>query len=153
MRPLRFLQERFGFTRHESAVLLFLCVTLLVGHGVRWYRHSVTVPRDAVRQFDYSSLDSEFNARARTVLRDSTDDTRGQPKSKRDASLPRERIDINRAGEAELLAVPGIGPATARRIVSDRRVHGRFRSVDDLMRIRGIGPKKVERLREYVLAR
>ncbi|MCL2025009.1 MAG: ComEA family DNA-binding protein [Coriobacteriia bacterium] len=62
-------------------------------------------------------------------------------------------IDINTASESELQTLPGIGPATSEKIVSDRTVNGPYRSVDDLMRVSGIGAKKVEALAGLVEAR
>jgi len=62
-------------------------------------------------------------------------------------------FDINRATEAEWDELPGIGPAKARAIVEDRERNGPFRSIDDLARVKGIGPKLLERLREAIEAR
>jgi len=62
-------------------------------------------------------------------------------------------IDINAATEAELSALPRIGPALARRIVEDRAVSGRFASIDDLDRVPGIGPRTVEAIRPHAVAR
>jgi competence protein ComEA len=59
-------------------------------------------------------------------------------------------VDINTATAAELDALPGIGPATAAAIVRDRETHGPFRSVDDLARVRGIGPAKLAQLQGLV---
>ncbi|ERL07177.1 comEA protein [Olsenella profusa F0195] len=59
-------------------------------------------------------------------------------------------ININTAGEEELKQLPGVGDATAAAIVRDRREHGRFASVDDLMRVSGIGQKKLEKLRPRI---
>jgi competence protein ComEA len=64
-----------------------------------------------------------------------------------------DRVDLNRAGEAELIALPGIGPALAGRILAERERRGRFRSVDELLEVRGIGPATLERLRERVVVR
>lgn len=52
-------------------------------------------------------------------------------------------IDINRADLDELRSLPGIGPVLAERIVAGRP----FAGADDLLRVRGIGPKTVARLR------
>jgi competence protein ComEA len=60
------------------------------------------------------------------------------------------RIDLNRADRAELLQLPGVGPNLAERIETYRREHGGFRSVDDLGRVRGIGPATLARLRPWV---
>lgn len=59
-------------------------------------------------------------------------------------------IDLNTAGPEELEALPGIGPALARRICEDREANGLFRSVRDLDRVRGIGPATIERIAPFV---
>jgi len=55
-------------------------------------------------------------------------------------------LDLNAATPAQLTCAPGIGPALAERIVTDRTAHGPFREVQDLERVRGIGPRLVQRL-------
>lgn len=59
-------------------------------------------------------------------------------------------VSINTASAAELEALPGIGPATAQKIIEYRTLHGPFRSVDDLIHVSGIGPKTLEKLRPYL---
>lgn len=59
-------------------------------------------------------------------------------------------VDLNRATVDELDALPGIGPATAQAIVDHRTEHGPFRSVDDLLQVRGIGESKLAGLRKRV---
>lgn len=56
---------------------------------------------------------------------------------------PPTTFDPNRATEAELAAVIGIGPLRAKAIVSDRNSHGPFRSCQDLARVPGLGPATV----------
>ena len=55
------------------------------------------------------------------------------------------KLDLNSATSTELLSVPGIGPVTARRIMEARP----FKSVDDLRGVKGIGEKKLEKLRPF----
>jgi competence protein ComEA len=64
-----------------------------------------------------------------------------------DANAP---VDLNTATAEELDGLPGVGPATADAIVRDRAAHGAFHSVDDLARVRGIGPAKLAQLRDRV---
>jgi len=59
-------------------------------------------------------------------------------------------LDLNVATASSLEALPGVGPAKAAAIVEERRSEGRFHSVDDLERVRGIGPKTVDELRPFV---
>ncbi len=60
---------------------------------------------------------------------------------------PPAPVDLNTADAEALTALPGIGPVMAARIVADRERRGRFRSVEDLDRVRGIGPYLVGRVR------
>lgn len=59
-------------------------------------------------------------------------------------------VSINTAGQAELESLPGIGPDLAREIVQDRIRNGPFASIDQLQRVKGIGPRKLEELRSRV---
>ncbi len=59
-------------------------------------------------------------------------------------------IDLNRAERAELLQLPGVGSIMAARIEEYRRANGGFRSVEELGRVRGVGPATVARLRPWV---
>ena len=63
---------------------------------------------------------------------------------------PLYRMDLNRAGAAELNQLPGIGTTLAQRIVTYRITYGPFRSIEDLRRVSGIGPKTLERIRPSV---
>ncbi|HUL70722.1 MAG TPA: helix-hairpin-helix domain-containing protein [Gemmatimonadales bacterium] len=60
------------------------------------------------------------------------------------------RLDLNVASAAQLERLPGIGPSLASRIVVFRGKHGPFASVDDLVRVGGIGPATLQRVRDRV---
>ena len=57
---------------------------------------------------------------------------------------------LNTATAEQLDTLDGVGPATAQKILDWRRQHGGFRSVDDLMQVPGIGPKRMAALRGKV---
>jgi competence protein ComEA len=59
-------------------------------------------------------------------------------------------VNLNTANAEQLDALPGVGPATAAAIITDRDEHGPFRTVDDLGRVRGIGDAKLDQLRKLV---
>ena len=60
------------------------------------------------------------------------------------------QIDLNSATWVELSQLRGVGPVTAKLIVSDREEVGPFSSIDDLQRVKGIGPKTVEKNRRWL---
>jgi competence protein ComEA len=62
-------------------------------------------------------------------------------------------IDLNTADAALLDTLPGVGPSTAAKIVADREANGPFATVDDLGRVAGIGPKKLDALKDLVCVR
>jgi competence protein ComEA len=63
---------------------------------------------------------------------------------------PAQPVNINTADSTQLQLVPGIGPSTAEKILQMRKSYGEFKSVNDLMAIRGIGPKRLEKMRKYL---
>jgi comEA protein len=63
---------------------------------------------------------------------------------------PAKPVNLNSATSEELQQVPGIGPATAERILQMRKSYGAFKSVDDLLAIRGLGTKRLEKMRKYL---
>ena len=62
-------------------------------------------------------------------------------------SLP---VNINTATVAELAELPGVGEVIAQRIVNHREKSGKFRKVEELLVIRGISRKKLEKLRPLI---
>ena len=63
------------------------------------------------------------------------------------------KININTADIGKLCELPGVGESLASRIVLYREENGKFKSIDDLKNVSGIGEKKFESLREYVVVK
>ena len=59
-------------------------------------------------------------------------------------------VNVNAAGAAELAQLPGLGPATAQRIIDHRRERGPFASLEGLLDVPGIGPTTLERMRPHL---
>ncbi len=80
-----------------------------------------------------------------------------KPVSAKTGSVPRRPVtfplDLNSARLEDLMELPGIGEKLAQRLVEYRKSHGGFRSVEDLRNVRGIGAKRMERLRPLVVTR
>ena len=64
---------------------------------------------------------------------------------------PTAPVHLNSATPAQLDALPGVGPATAQRIIDYRTANGAFKSVDELDAVSGIGPAKLAELRDLVV--
>jgi competence protein ComEA len=61
-------------------------------------------------------------------------------------------LDLNRASAEDLEAMPGIGPALAKRIVDYRQSHGPFKEIEELEeKVIGFGPKNLEKLRPHII--
>lgn len=60
------------------------------------------------------------------------------------------KLDLNTATQAQLEDLPGVGPATASAILDERKRRGRFKSVEELLDVRGIGPAKLDQIRDLV---
>ncbi|MGV9615287.1 ComEA family DNA-binding protein [Nocardia xishanensis] len=85
-----------------------------------------------------------------TQVGSSTITATGPSATSRPSSGPSGKVDINRATEAELDALPGVGPVTAGAIVAWRTANGRFTALDQLGEVDGIGPARLARLRDLV---
>jgi competence protein ComEA len=59
-------------------------------------------------------------------------------------------VKLNSGTAEQLQQVPGIGPATADKILQMRKSHGAFKSVDDLLAVRGIGRQRLDKMRRYL---
>jgi len=148
MRLLTKLQERFGFTRSETAVILFLSLTFCAGNAVRWYQRAWG-PSPTIPQFDYRAEDSEFVARSRALLFDSP--SRRPLTSSNPKQNPVLRsIDLNGATIEQLVLLPGIGKATAGKILEYRSQYGPFSSLEQLTNVRGIGTKKFLKIKPFL---
>jgi competence protein ComEA len=70
-----------------------------------------------------------------------------EPPKMKILSIP---VNINTAGVEDFDILPGVGPKTAQAIVEFRETHGKFSSLEDLLQVRGIGPKKFDSLRPHI---
>ncbi|RMG02808.1 MAG: helix-hairpin-helix domain-containing protein [Planctomycetota bacterium] len=60
------------------------------------------------------------------------------------------QVDVNEADWPELAQLPGVGETLAKRIVESRDREGRYQHLEDLTRVKGIGPRTLERIRPYL---
>ena len=60
------------------------------------------------------------------------------------------KVNINTASVSELETLPQIGPKVAQRIVDFRTQNGKFKKIEELMKIKGIGEKTFEKLKDLI---
>jgi competence protein ComEA len=116
------------FNRQEQMVLLFLGAALLAGGGVALFDQRRPA---ALEEFRVAPGPAPALAEA--------------------AGPEAGPVRLNSATEAQLVALPGVGPKTAARILQYRREHGAFETIADLARVPGIGPRTLEQLRDLVV--
>ncbi len=61
-----------------------------------------------------------------------------------------EKININKAAQTEIETLPEIGPSTALKIITYRNEHGKFKNIEDIKNVSGIGDSKFENIKEYI---
>lgn len=80
--------------------------------------------------------------------------TTDQPKqsAQSPASSPQQsgKVNINTAGSAELDSLKGIGPVLAERIIEYRNANGPFKSIEEIINVKGIGPKTFEKFKDEI---
>ena len=69
------------------------------------------------------------------------------PEAKASMQAP---VNLNQASAEELIALKGIGPKMAERIIAYRKEHGPFKTVDQIVQVKGIGNAKFQKLKDQV---
>ena len=98
----------------------------------------------------FTSLAAALVAATLTVPALSPHDLLAQEPPARTTSERPSPLNLNAATEAQLEALPGIGAATAARIVEYRKKNGGFKKVEDLMNVKGIGEKSFLKLKALI---
>lgn len=161
-RLLTYFQTEFGLAKSESVVVASILGILLLGYVGRFVvpstaTHDVVSTQRVIELLD--SMQSAF-ASDSTAARPGQLDNRVsansshvyQPIKREGTKAPAQgiaaRINLNTATRNTLMRLPGIGPAMADRIIEERKTRP-FSTVDDLTRVKGIGAKKLEKIRPF----
>lgn len=88
-------------------------------------------------------------AKNATATASSSDNGKARASTDSDADAG-ELVNINTADEAELDKLPGVGPSTAQKIIEYRETEGQFASPEDIMKVKGIGKAKYEKMKDRI---
>ncbi|HYM81070.1 MAG TPA: helix-hairpin-helix domain-containing protein [Candidatus Limnocylindria bacterium] len=124
-----------ALTPAERRAALLIVLLLLIGTGYDLWRLSEPPLREPPSRLGVAAA----------VLPDTVPGTTAPP-----APRVERGLDLNRASERELESLPGIGRVLAARIVEHRLRHGPFTTPEELLGVRGIGPRLFARLRDQV---
>ena len=137
------------FTKREKHVILFLVCTLILGYGVKLYQGSHLYDDfKPVTSIEKESFEKKARLAYDTSKRKGLNSS--ESSTENDSKLQIEIININTAEKHNLVKLPKIGPVTAERIIRFRDDYGPFKSFDDLLKVKGIGPKTLEKLKPQI---
>ncbi|OGJ90934.1 MAG: hypothetical protein A2268_09850 [Candidatus Raymondbacteria bacterium RifOxyA12_full_50_37] len=124
------------FTKNELAFLAFVVLCTIAG-GV------ILVTKGPVLQPVLAVLKNE-NASAPCAESIEHSESASETKSMQQC------VNINTAQVSELVLLPGVGQKTAENIVAFRNKHGRFWNMNDVVSVKGVGKKKLEKLKHLI---
>lgn len=165
MKFLEKISRKVGFTEIESRIIFFLLVTLFVGIIINLVKES---GNPELLEFDYAKEDSTFISAGTLVQKEDTVEkiTEKRVDSKlelldfrtdknaenkvRESFNSAVKVNINDASIDVLSQLPGIGSKTAQNILDYRSKFGRFKKIDDLLDVKGVGKAKFEKIRSHI---
>jgi comEA protein len=166
----------FSFTKNEMKVILFMVIVLVSGFSIKYIKHisefsSVisynysesesmfkklsggslyTASKDSITQKDSSVNNTETSLTQKLKSAEDSIKNTGKKKSKKEEKLKPKSININTAAKEVLVMLPGVGESTAEKIINYRETHNGFRKIESIMKVKGIGKKKFEKLKDYI---
>lgn len=160
MKIISRVAEKIGFTDTELSVVLFFVFLIATGSVYKVVFSRKSPPPS----YSYSKQDSLFYAIMNDTAAltpshdslfasvDSIYDMKDIVKQKPGKhNVPANGIDINHASVTELDLLPGVGLKTAEKILAYRKQIGRFKKIEQLMEIKGIGEAKFEKMKAYII--
>jgi|WetSurMetagenome_2_1015567.scaffolds.fasta_scaffold08139_6 comEA protein len=164
------IQEYFNFTKNETKVLLFVIIILITGFSIKYIEFLSANTNYST--YDYSRTEEMFKKLSRGSLNNIYKDSTGADndnkvkqklqttedslkskeikKSKKEEKLKPKSININTATKEILISLPGVGESTAEKIIKYRETHNGFKKIENIMKVKGIGKKKFDKMKDYI---
>ena len=131
----------------ENRIYIWLIVVLLFAAAFRYFRYSQIKDESEAFLLQKDSLFYQLKAKSDSVFASLDSANTSHPNE----TVSIVKVNINRADLEQLTVIPGIGSKMAQRIIDYRIQHGPFKRVEDLIRIKGIGEKKLAKMRQWVV--
>jgi competence protein ComEA len=166
----------FSFTKNETKIILFIIIVLISGFSIKYIKFISSSFNEST--FDYSKSEEIFKKLSKGTINSFSNDslsqkdslntsnenrilqklqtaedslkTKGKKKSKKEENLKPKSININTATKEILITLPGVGESTAEKIIKYRESHNGFKKIEHIMKVKGIGKKKFENMKEYI---
>jgi comEA protein len=162
---LKKLSKKFGFTKTEVLVILFLAGIFILGFIYKEFFKEERISE--YKNFNYSKEDSLFSYYSNLNPESDPDDsllvsnleikrkvlelTDSFSYTKKDISTLQEKsININTANLEEFVKLPGIGEKTAEKIIELRKERGKFDKLEEIMDVKGIGEVKFNKIKKFL---
>ena len=152
------------FTKQERIFIIFLLAGVIIGSGLQLYRSYFKVNNNNAQQERLQNFERQIRQKA--ILIDSVLDGDGASAEKQNLISKGEKLlkmnhrgttrqgklllDINSATVEELMQLPQVGKVTANKIVEYRAANGAFKNIEDIVKVKGIGEKKLTLIKPHI---
>ncbi len=156
--------QKAGLTQTEFKIVLFVVLIFCIGLIYKvFFEKDETIPYQVL---DYTEEDTKFYGSAFDSVSNISEksdvievdykqevldfNTRSFDNIQKKILPAEKSINLNSAKLEELITLPGIGQKTAQKIIDYRSTHKRFRNINELLEVKGIGESKLSKLKKYI---
>ncbi|MBD3290808.1 hypothetical protein GF337_18520 [candidate division KSB1 bacterium] len=136
-------KKYFLFSKNERIVIITICLIITILCSYKIHR-----AHDSRKQQIFSYKILKFKRNLASILSESNSST--EKAINRYLTNSNLVIDLNKASAKELQKLPNIGPVYAQRIIEYRNGVGKIKTIDELIKVKGIGKKRLKKLRPYL---
>jgi len=142
-------------TPQEKLILKFLLTTFIIGLVIGWVRsRGFLESLDQTEEAKNTADKIEAIVQKKQSSIGKTDKTEVKIMEGEDdkvsSDIPFPKVNLNSANKEELMSLPRIGPAIAERIIIYRNDYGKFQEIEDLVKVKGIGPKTLAKIQDLI---